>query len=491
MRNYFSSKLKIFKFFLVLSTFFVVMIGFVNCSGFSSKSLSSIGSSSSLTSPDAPVISLTSHFASDLQGSSISESFNIVLTADSKLLSVTCQLNLEIPKDCSSKTITYDNLAIGDYTLTITATTTSGASSSIQKTYHKDPAVTSATIPAWLAGKPLNSWIRVPGTSGAGGSAVFAYSGMALKASSSEIIIAAAGGHSDSSDNRVVSIRLDQDSPAWITRMQPSAQVQIDVAHYADGKPSARHTYYSTQYVPQLDRVMLIGAEFTYGSAVSFSAVDGFNLSNNLWDPAGTWPAATAAFGKTINIANGDIWSASDYNVAKWSAITGTQTLTLTNAPFMAKQNAWDPARNQLISIGFGDGWGYGNFPTLNAYRIDSTGTTVTPITFNLSPGLTQFLADKPVSAAFEYDPDNDRFIYYGGNIDGGRIYVLNPNSSAAWDVSILSLASGTNNPPLSDPVGVNNRVRYVPQLKGFVYLHCGPYGSPDNLYLYFIRTSI
>ncbi|NVL67719.1 hypothetical protein, partial [Escherichia coli] len=97
----------------------------------------------------------------------------------------------------------------------------------------------------------------------------------------------------------------------------------------------------------------------------------------------------------------------------------------------MAMQNSWDKKRHQLVSIGFGDGWGYGNFPTLNSYKIDATGAVITPITFNSSPGLTTFLADRPVSASFEYDADNDRFLYFGGNVDGGRVFVIKPNAGS------------------------------------------------------------
>ncbi|MDI1444080.1 hypothetical protein [Polyangium sp. 6x1] len=169
-------------------------------------------------------------------------------------------------------------------------------------------------------------------------------------------------------------------------------------------------------------------------------------------------------------------------------------TSTRIRLPFLAAL-AWDSKRNQLVSLGFGDGWGYGNFPTLNAYTIDATGTTATPLTFNPSPGLTQFLDDKPVNASFEYDPDNDRFLYFdarhdgdhGAPDDGGRIFVIKPNATSTWDIEILPLGPGTKNPPQAIDAGIYSRFRYVPALKGFVYLQSAWYESPD---LYFIRTA-
>ena len=76
--------------------------------------------------------------------------------------------------------------------------------------------------PAWLANKPLNTWFEIPNTAGAGGAAVDAYSGIAINERNCEILIAAAGGHGDSSDNRVVSISLGVDAPSWRVRAQPS-----------------------------------------------------------------------------------------------------------------------------------------------------------------------------------------------------------------------------------------------------------------------------
>lgn len=352
-----------------------------------------------------------------------------------------------------------------------------------------NPTVPAVDNPVWLAGKKVNEWFQIPGTKGAGGTCVCAYSGMALKQSTSEIIIAAAGGHGDSDDNRVATIRLDQDQPQWVIRSQPSTNTQIDVPYYSDGKPSARHTYYSTHYVSQVDRVMLIGAQFVYGTPPSFDTVDGFSLSTNQWDPKGTW-ADSIVYGKTLNFATGDIWSAYGTIVAKWDPITKRQIkIADTNDAFyMAMQNVWDPVRNQLVSIGFGDGWGYGDYPKLNAYKFDPTTKAFTQLKFNPSAAFTTFVADAPTSASFEYDPDNDRFFYYGGEEDGGRIYIIKPNAGSTWDVSILPLGPGTKNPPETADAGVNSRVRYIPRLKGLAYLHCAPYYEVADIY--FIRTA-
>ncbi|MGC4119608.1 MAG: hypothetical protein QM765_34555 [Myxococcales bacterium] len=348
-------------------------------------------------------------------------------------------------------------------------------------------AASPVSTPAWLAGKPKNEWFQIPGTAGAGGSSVYAYSGMAFKNDTSEILIALAGGHGDSADNRVVSLRLDQDAPAWTTRLAASAQTERDVAYYPDGRPSARHTYYATHYVPQVSRLMVIGAQFVYGSAVSFNTVDGFDLATNTWDPKGTWPDTAGGFGIAQDPTTGDVWTGSNLSVFRWSASTHQQTKVIGyNNTYLPMQNAWDPVRGRLVCIGFGDGWGYGNYPTLNAFVVSPTGEA-TALTFNPSDALTQFTADHVASAALEYDPDHDRFLYFGGQSEqaghGGRVYVITPTAGTTWDVGLLPLGPGSQNPPQGPGTGVWNRFRYVPALKGLVYLPAPGWNNAPDVY--------
>ena len=337
-----------------------------------------------------------------------------------------------------------------------------------------------------MTGKPLNEWFTIPGTRGAGGAAVQAYSGMALKESTSEIIIAAAGGHTDSSDNRVVSIDLRQDRPSWQTRMPASTSVQPDVAYYADGKPASRHTYWSTHYIALLDRVMLIGVEFAYGSGKTFPKVDGFNLGTNTWDPAGTWPDIGAGlYGLALDSNTGIVWTGNG-SLAKWDPTTGKQSVVSSSySGDMARTNCWDPVRTQLLSIGFGDGWGYGNYPTLNAYKISASGSR-TPLAFNASAAYDSWTAEAARYAALEYDPDNNRLLFFSATSGApGRIYVIAPNAGSNWDVSILPLGPGSLTPNASTGSWVMNRFRYVPALRGFVYLDPTPGAD-----LCFIRTA-
>ena len=351
-----------------------------------------------------------------------------------------------------------------------------------------------ATNPLWIQGHPLDTWFPIPGTVHAGSPAApaddptnifassnarLAYSGMALRGN--EIILAADGGHSDYSGNEVTSIDLSADAPAWRLRSPASPSPTVDVAYYSDGRPSSRHTYWSTIWNEQHNRVMLHYTRFAYGSAVSFRASNGFDLDTNTWDPAGTWADGYSA---GCADADGNVYAMGvDYfNLMKWTAATDTWSMVATY-PDAINVNpvCFDPKRNHLFALAWGDGQGDGS--VMNAFKI--AGTEKTAITFNASAALSQFLDDKPNYAAMEYDPRNDKYYFYEG-ADGrtDRVYVVTPNDTAVWDIAILALGSGSITPPMVRGAGIMNRFKYVAALNGFVLLAAG------TSELYFLRTA-
>jgi hypothetical protein len=337
--------------------------------------------------------------------------------------------------------------------------------------------------PAWLAGKPLNTWIEVPGTAGAGGAAIEAFSGMSINERTNEIIIAAAGGHTDSADNRVVSLRLADDAPSWTQRMAASTVFERDVAYYSDGKPTARHLYSASHFVPQVNRLMLFGLRAAYGSAFNFAKVDAFNLDTNTWDPPGTWADMTVGYYGAAQIrADGSVIN---NGLQRWSPVTKTWTNQVTQASGDAVRApvVYDSRRHQLFTLQWGDGQGFDPFK-LSASRIPLSGTKQISVSFNPSPALTQWLDEKPAYAGMDYDPENDRFLFYAGQgAAAGRVYVVQPNDGDVWDMSLLSPGAGSATIPATTLGGLHNRLRYIPALRGFVLL------SKGTSNLFFLRT--
>jgi hypothetical protein len=346
----------------------------------------------------------------------------------------------------------------------------------------------SGVTPAWLQGKALNTWIEIPNTSGAGGAAVDAWGQTVLRDDTNELFILASGGHSDSSDNRVVSIKLTDDAPQWVLRNAPTPSDQLiqNAAYNADGKPTSRHNYQYNHWVPAVHRLMMFGLYGTWPSAWMYPSVDGFNPDTNTWDPAGTWPdmPSGSGFGIYVEKSTSYVWT-SGFERFDPSTKQFSSPITHTSGDMVRFPMSEDTLRNQLFSLQIGDGQGYATNLGVQAMRMPVNGNTQYHVTFNPSAGYTQFLADAPVYSGMDYDPANDQFLFYDGHdAAAGRIYVITPNAGNTWDMSILPLASGSPMPPAVPGAGVNGRFVFVPSLKGFVLL---PSGSAN---LWFIRTS-
>ncbi len=120
----------------------------------------------------------------------------------------------------------------------------------------------------------------------------------------------------------------------------------------------------------------------------------------------------------------------------------------------------------------------------LSASRFALPLMTQVSITINDGPALAQLKSDMPTYAGMDYDPDNDHFLFYCGQAGGeGRVYVVTPNATTTWDMSILPLGPGSVTPPAAPGSGVHNRFRYVPRLKGFMLL-------PNKMdTIFFLRT--
>jgi hypothetical protein len=341
--------------------------------------------------------------------------------------------------------------------------------------------------PAWLAGKALNEWMEIPGTASPARAHVEAYSGMCVRTINSEVLIAAAGGHHDSFDNGVYGCVIGVDSPGQFTaRMAGSnfSDVVDNVAYWLDGKPAARHNYYGTQYNPTLDKIFLLGTKYPYafGGGGNYTLPDSnaFNLATNTWDPRYTWAdVIPGCYGSTMITANNKIY-------ARGQLFNPATNTWRSSSYFPRDPMAFDPVRNQLYALCFGVGEGGEVASSLASFVYNAAGTTQTAITFNASSAYTTFLADIPNLGynAMEYDPDNDRFLYYCGQAgQEGRIYVIQPNGTTVWDMSLLTLV-GAVRPVAATNSGVNNRFRYVPALKGFVLLA----RAASNMY--FIKTA-
>jgi len=348
-------------------------------------------------------------------------------------------------------------------------------------------------LPAWLVGASVAQWVQIAGTTHMGSPADPTDTGNDTSRSSkrtaycniatdggSKIILAATGGHSDYGGNETTAIDIGVDAPTWALLNARSASLTQDVAYQTDGKPTARHTYWSVHYNALEQRLRLHRCRAAYGAALSFNVSDGFNLLTNTWDAAGTWsdppsvlPMCQDSFGNVWGVVN-------TFELWKWSAATDTWARTNTGGNFanaIWPTSAWDSSRNQMFALNWGDG--QASVSGVTAYVYNAAGTTQTAITLNSIGGaLAQFTTDAGSYASMVYDPIADAFFWWDGS--SGRLYKITPNGSTTWDIAIVSTTGSV--PPARD--GSFGRMAYIPSLKGLVFM---PSGYRN---LYFMRTA-
>lgn len=335
--------------------------------------------------------------------------------------------------------------------------------------------------PAWRNGLALNQWTELQGTSGAGGAAIDAWGALAENKATAELYIAASGGHSDSADNRVVSISLMAYAPTWVQRHASSTNTPTDVLYYPDGLPTSRHLYHHLHYLPALNVVLLGGCRYGFGgNTPTGPGMDAFSLTTNTWLSRYTFPDITPYNGYVIEVDGaGKAWTQSgnrfDPSTNRWS--------TPGSGPGLGRfPHATAPSRNVIFSLQYGDGQGYDLNLGVVARRLDTMTGASAAITFNPSAALTEFIAAQPTYSGMDYDAANDRFLFTH-HAERGKVYVVTPNATTTWDLSVLP----TTGMPAAAPgsgSGVNKRFRYLPTLGGFVLL---PARSTN---LFFLRTN-
>jgi len=311
-----------------------------------------------------------------------------------------------------------------------------------------------------------------PGTDGSK-QFICSFSGGCLNPVTSELLIFG-GGHNDYGGNEVLKFSLNQAVPAWSVLRTPTQGVgagtsQTPVqgnAYYTDGTPSARHTYGMVQVVPELNRLMTFGAAAVWGNGNgNFDTIDGFNLSTNQWDPAGTWSGA-AGLGTTICSTVRDFigniwhcgkptgvlyrWNLADASITQFTS-TGTPGGTINGGCTFV----YDPKRHLIFRLPH-------STTVAGYYDLSTSNAAFTQVTLNDPSG---FLSDAFQYSA-EYCPDRDTYVVL--KAQSTSVYEVNP---ATFAVTALSVAGTPPAPALDGTGDFYGRFRYVPALRGFVLM--------------------
>jgi hypothetical protein len=324
-------------------------------------------------------------------------------------------------------------------------------------------------LPAWRAGKTVGTWFEIANTTGMLGivhpaewNPIDGWNG--LGAGGTQWVCAACGGHGDW-QNQVHVVDLNVDQPRWTTVDPGSPQSAVTVgAYYADGKPTSRHTYQSTQVVG--DRVFLFGVYATFATGMTDAGafmggpnVDAFDLTARKWDAAGTWaqpPFYVWIAAVCRDPRDDSVYYAGDYTIARWNA--GKWSAPLQGRPGLREtgMDAWqsmgcavDTKRGRVISIV--DGQPYYEAGVVRLQYVDTKTNALGRI------NVTGDLKAITTGNATVYDPDGDRYLYFMA----GKVYAINPDTGAS--VMLWTLPG-----PLAS---TENRAAYFPKLGGVAYL--------------------
>ncbi len=362
------------------------------------------------------------------------------------------------------------------------------------------PPPVSGKLPAWVNALPLWQWHAIPNTAlssvapsvrrlGATGPSakITAWNGATLKRSGSVYMIGAAGGHADYAGNEVDALTLNTENPKWVELRASSVNADIiqGTQFYLDKRPAATHTYYTTQFINSLNRMMIFGRGGVNGSMFPAPPADSpyigtkrsfsFNVATNEWDSPdyiaqfpGVGGDTTAALAVKHPITEdfyysrgyGDGWYRWSPATNTWSKLSGT-----TRSPWYAGA-AIDPIRNRMLIIG-----GY----TPAAPAVTNLDGKYIPTTFT---GLGADVLKVGSYPGVIYDETNDDYLVIYNTATSIEMYRVN---ASTWKVDVPPI---TGTPPAHRTNGIQNAVQYVPELGGIVIAN----SYAGNVY--FMRTS-
>jgi hypothetical protein len=340
------------------------------------------------------------------------------------------------------------------------------------------------SMPAWRRGRTKDVPFGLSGTasmaraSNTVGNTIDAWNGFAYCYGSS-IFSIAAGGHGEWR-NGVFQLDLLADNPVWATRDSGSvfADVVGNAAYYEDGRPVSRHVYDTAQCISKdndrdhIDRLMLFTANAAYGLEPALGGywggpqIDGFRLSDNVYDPAGTF-GDMPHFQRYGSVAKDprtdEVYYSADYTIQLWSPRTRSIRSFVNHTSLSGDQfvpSLVDVKRNRLVWLHHGGPYQLAQGPKLWFYDL-ATGKESSMAISGLPVNAdgSEAYGGRYNFVPFTYDTDNDRYIV----VVAGKFYGVDPATGKT------TMIADSNATPANG--GGENRAEYLPALGGVVWI--------------------
>ncbi|HKQ25355.1 MAG TPA: hypothetical protein VJT81_13015 [Burkholderiales bacterium] len=281
----------------------------------------------------------------------------------------------------------------------------------------------------------------------------------------SKVYSVATGGHSDYSGNEVDALELERSDPQWVEVLArtPSASVRECSEYYADGRPTARHTYYGVTLDEANNRVMLLGGSWYCGNGLpALATVDSYNIGTNNYSAAGTHPRLPAPFNNwwiiyTANPLTGDIYAMAGSQMGRWNRSSNTFTANLGatgSGPNGAEMmTAFDTTRGRIYGQG-GEGSSH------HLYTLSTNAWTTVTLTGPNAGNVASLQKGGMV-----YVPALDAYLARAAG-SGSTVYRIDASTFA---VTTLATTGGTSIPQTLN--GPYNKFLYIPRLRGAAYV--------------------
>lgn len=389
------------------------------------------------------------------------------------------------------------------------------------------------STPTWLLGTDLHEWVSIPGTKlstlapahpewfeeglirepGGGspggppggilnypfqdyvGANFAAWCGAAIDTRTSTVYGGPGGGHNDYYGNWGWKCTFSVNSPVMEQTAPTSAasQVILNSRLYADGRPAARHSMWSPQYIEARNKYIVVGNTSTAGhGGADFPNITSLNDAGTDWDPDGLFPDAPypirvdATIFKDPITENVYVWE--DQTFSRWNQATNDWTSIFEAGPFAAFQQACvDTRRNRAVAVAGSFGQASGGFTYSGPVTIDLATNEFTSITLSgpnasvLAPlaAPLALLGTGIVFVEHPTDPTQDYFLVRP-LISGGNLYRMN---AVTFVVDQLTTTGGSTIPAPHFNVQAYSRFLRCPQFGGVLY---GPRADQD---WWFFRT--
>lgn len=338
--------------------------------------------------------------------------------------------------------------------------------------------------PAWLKGVAIGQWVEIPGSSfarlgpsmtkppatwsGSDSDIIDAWNGLAVDRRTSTLWSCWNGGHNNIWDNSVNRLTLQANTPVW-TRMLAASNVSAVTQtspRYSDGRPASSHSYTHLHCIEAMNRIVRfgVGAASMQGGFCPDCA--SYGIDTNQEDAINTiapmpFQSYETPWSVVSDPSTGNTYLAAYYTIYKWTAATNSWSNIggLKSMKGFGLNGAVDTNRKRALFVGGTPGGYYSpctpsvlDLATDKLASVTLGGSQPNVLAFDYGPGI-------------DYVPELDLFLARTP-VAGGLVYSIDP---ATFAIEPWPSLGGAAIP--APKVNVFTRFRYLPNLRGIVYV--------------------